>query len=132
MCQSTEQLNRECSLFSEDGKYVVVGSASYIPDELRPHFYQMYTSNEAVTPNPRSPLEDYTLYLVDLQNGRLADTRHFKVDKIFLSHNQGLYLYKDVLAVLSVQHQIIHIFQILDGMFLGIIFVYTMFDVDNK
>lgn len=52
--------------------------------------------------------------------GKLCDTRQFKVDKIFLSHNQGLYLYKDTLAVLSVQHQTIHIFQILDGMFVDV------------
>lgn len=68
----------------------------------------------------RSPLEDYTLYLVDLQLGKLCDARQFKVDKIFLSHNQGIYLYKDTLAVLSVQHQMIHIFQILDGMFVDV------------
>lgn len=68
----------------------------------------------------RSPLEDYTLYLIDLHTGKLCDTRQFKVDKIYLSHNQGLYLYKDTLAVLSVQHQSIHIFQILEGMFVNI------------
>ena len=73
-----------------------------------------------MTPNPRSPLEDYSLHLVDLRGGKLCDTRHFKVDKIYLSHNQGLYLYKDILAVLSVQHQTIHIFQILDGMFINV------------
>lgn len=38
--------------------------------------------------------------------------RTLKTDKIFLSHNQGLYLYEDTLAVLSVQHQTIHIFRI--------------------
>lgn len=32
----------------------------------------------------------------------------------------GLYLYNDILAVLSVQHQTIHIFQILDGMFINV------------
>lgn len=116
----SEQLNRECSLFTDDGRYVIVGSASYIPEELRPHFYEIYTNNESVTPNPRSPLEDYSLHLIDLHNGKLCDTRQFKVDKIFLSHNQGLYLYKDTLAVLSVQHQVIHIFQILDGMFVDV------------
>lgn len=120
VAQSSEQLNRECSLFSDDGRYVIIGSASYIPDDLRPHFYEIYTNNESVFPNPRSPLEDYTLHLVDLHLGKLCDTRQFKVDKIFLSHNQGLYLYKDILAVLSVQHQIIHIFQILDGMFIDV------------
>ncbi|XP_043584576.1 DET1 homolog isoform X2 [Bombus pyrosoma] len=118
--QSNEQLNRECSLFTDDGRYVIVGSAAHIPDELRPHFYQIYSNNEALTPNPRSPLEDYSLHLVDLHGGKLCDTRHFKVDKIYLSHNQGLYLYKDILAVLSVQHQTIHIFQILDGMFINV------------
>ncbi|KAJ9578719.1 hypothetical protein L9F63_005081, partial [Diploptera punctata] len=117
VAQSGEQLNRECSLFTDDGHYVIVGSAAYIPDDLRPHFYEIYTNNETVTPNPRSPLEDYSLHLVDLQAGQLCDTRTFKVDKIFLSHNQGLYLYKDTLAVLSVQHQTIHIFQLIDGMF---------------
>ncbi|XP_045469988.1 DET1 homolog [Harmonia axyridis] len=116
----SEQLNRECSLFSEDGRYVIIGSAAFIPEEIRPHFYEIYTNNEAITPNIKSPLEDYTLYLIDLHNGKLCDTRQFKVDKIYLSHNQGLYLYKDTLAVLSVQHQSIHIFQILEGMFVNI------------
>lgn len=120
LAKGTEQLNRECSLFSEDGRYVIIGSASFIPEEIRPHFYEIYTSNESVTPNLQSPLEDYTLYLVDLYLGKLCDIRQFKVDKIFLSHNQGLYLYRDTLAVLSVQHQLIHIFQILDGMFVDI------------
>lgn len=41
MVQSNEQLNRECSLFTDDGRYVIVGSAAHIPDELRPHFYQV-------------------------------------------------------------------------------------------
>lgn len=107
-----EHLNRECSLFTDDGKYVIVGSAAYVPEEPHPHFFDIYRNNEAVTPNPRSPLEDYSLHLVELETGRLCDTRHFKCDKIFLSHNQGLYLYKDTLAVLSVQQQTIHIFQV--------------------
>ncbi|XP_014609784.1 PREDICTED: DET1 homolog [Polistes canadensis] len=118
--QCNQQLNRECSLFTDDCRYVIVGSAAHIPDELRPHFYQIYSNNEALTPNPRSPLEDYTLHLVDIRDGKLCHIRHFKVDKIYLSHNQGLYLYKDVLAVLSVQHQTIHVFKILNGMFIYI------------
>ena len=72
--------------------------------------YKMYRNNESVSPNPRNPLEDYTLYIVDIQEGRLCDKINFKTDKIFLSHNQGLYLNKDALAVLSVQHQTVHIF----------------------
>lgn len=82
---SGEQLNRECSLFTDDGKYIIVGSASYIPDDVvRPHFYDIYTNNEAVTPNPRSPLEDYSLHLIDLVNGQLTDSIQFKVSNLFV------------------------------------------------
>jgi len=107
-----EQLNRECSLFTDNGRFVIVGSAAFVPDEPHAGMYSMYTNNESVSPNPRNPLEDYTLHIVDIQEGRLCDRTTFKIDKIFLSHNQGLYLYKDTLAVLSVQHQTIHIFHI--------------------
>ena len=107
-----EQLNRECSLFVGDGRFVIVGSASYIPEEPLPNFFEIFRSNESVSPHPRSPLEDCSLHIVDIINGRLCDTRTMKTDKIFLSHNQGLYLYNDILSVLSVQHQTIHIFRI--------------------
>lgn len=92
-------------------RYVIVGSAS--PDDVHSldHF-DMYRNNESVTPNPRSPLEDYTLHVVDMEMGRLCDSRTFRHDKIYLSHNQGLYLYRHTLAVLSVQHQTIYIFQV--------------------
>ena len=79
-----EHLNRECSLFTDDGKYVIVGSAMYIQDDPYPYFFDMYRNNESVSPNSRSPLEDYTLHLVDLDTGRLCDHRSFKCDKIFL------------------------------------------------
>ena len=49
---------------------------------------------------------------MDIHEGRLTDRTTFRIDKIFLSHNQGLYLYKDTLAVLSVQHQTVHIFHL--------------------
>lgn len=76
---------------------------------------KVYRNNESVTPNPRSPLEDYSLHIIDLHSGRLCDTRSFKCDKIILSHNQGLYLYRNILAVLSVQQQTIHVFQVRGG-----------------
>lgn len=46
---SEKQLNRECSLFCNDGKHCIVGAAIFISDDLRPHFYQMYTNNESIT-----------------------------------------------------------------------------------
>ena len=117
--------------------YVIVGAAIFISDDLRPHFYELYTNNEAITTisslnddlmlctsfklssyslvDPRCPLQDYTLYIIYLINGKISDSLEFRVDKIILSHNQGLYLYNDTLAVLSIQHQTNHIYQIVDG-----------------
>ncbi len=112
-----EQLNRECSLFSEDGDYVIVGSASYIPDDLHPTMHELKQNNESVTPNPRNPLENYSIYCVEVAEGILTDKIEFRVDKIFLSHNQGVYLYRNVLAVLSVQHQTVHLYKFHNGTF---------------
>lgn len=116
-----EHLNRECSLFTDDCRYVIVGSAAYLPEEPHPPFFEVYRNSESVTPNPRSPLEDYSLHIIDLHTGRLCDTRTFKCDKVILSHNQGLYLYKNILAILSVQQQTIHVFQVTpEGTFIDV------------
>ena len=80
-------------------------------------FIPYYRNNESVAPNPRNPLEDYTIHCVDIEVGVHCDSLKFKNDKIFLSHNQGIYLYKDILAILSVQHQTIHIYQLDTGYF---------------
>jgi len=106
------QLNRECSLFTDDCKYVIVGSAQSVPEDPHPLFFDTHRNNEAVSATARSPLEDYCLYIVELETGHVCDYRSFKYDKIFLSHNQGLYLYKNTLAVLSVLQQTIHIFHV--------------------
>lgn len=112
-----EQLNRECSLFTDNGCYAVVGSAAIIPDDIRPQFYEIYSNNEAVSPNPIFPLENYTIHLVNLNIGSVSHCLHFKADKIFLSHNQGIYLLNNTLAILSVQHQTIHIYKIIRNRF---------------
>lgn len=46
---SEKQLNRECSLFCNDGRHVIVGSASFVSDDTRPHFYELYTNNESIS-----------------------------------------------------------------------------------
>ena len=74
--------------------------------------YTIYQNNESVSPNPRNQLENYTIYVVDIEKGILVDKTMFKTDKIVLSHNQGIYLYRNVLAILSIQHQTIHIFHL--------------------
>ncbi|KAG7275299.1 hypothetical protein CRUP_018273 [Coryphaenoides rupestris] len=35
-----EHLNRECSLFTDDCRYVIVGSATYVPEDPPPYFFE--------------------------------------------------------------------------------------------
>ena len=95
-------------------RYVIVGSAVFVSEDqhLAPRFHEIYRTNESLAPNPRSPLEDCTLHIVSISGGCVTDRRRFTCDKIFLSHNQGVYLYGSTLAVLSVQQQTIHIFRV--------------------
>lgn len=41
-----EHLNRECSLFTDDCRYVIVGSAVYVPEEPPPYFFEVTTSSK--------------------------------------------------------------------------------------
>lgn len=112
-----ENLNRECSLFTEDCQYVIVGSSGFIQDDPYPPFYEIFRSNEDISPQVQFRMEDYTLHIVDMLGGFVTDSHQFKCDKIQLAHNQGLSLCGSKLAVLSVQHQTIHLFHISNGAF---------------
>lgn len=68
--RSERQLNRECSLFCNDLRHVIVGAANLISDDLRPHFYELYTNNEFISTTANCPLEDYTLYIIDIIEGK--------------------------------------------------------------
>ena len=123
VCHVTRQrqhLNRECSLFTCDGQYVIVASSAPVRENPYPFFYDMFRNNESLPQTTRLQLEDYTLHIIDLHTGELTDSRQFKCDKIYLSHNQGLYLYSETLVVLSVQQQTVHVFKIIAGQFMDI------------
>lgn len=113
--EPNEQLNRECSLFTEDGRYLIVASSAYHSGD--PSLSQILTSNESLTNYMSTPFENYTLHLIDLHTGKLQDRIYFNVDRIFLTHNHGIYLYNNTLAVLSLQHQTIHIYELSGGKF---------------
>lgn len=110
-----ERLNRECSLFTNDSRYVIVASSATINDQVFPSYYDVLRNNESMSVNIRFFLEDFCIYLIDMVKGKKCDQLIFKTDYIILSHNQGLYLHDDTLAVLSIQHQTIHIYHIVDS-----------------
>ena len=120
VCHGNEVLNRECSLFLENCDYVIVVSSYPLPDDIPPHMFETFQNNESLSPNYRFILENYTIHILNLKTGwsSVSDSRSFKCDKIFLSHNQGLSLCRSKLAVLSSQHQSIHLFDIVDGLFI--------------
>lgn len=114
VAQNGEHLNRECSLFTDDCHYAIVVSSEVIRDDY-PNMLDILRNNESISNNSLSVLEDYTVYLVDVLGGSVTDTVLFKCDKISLSHNQGLSLCNSRLAVLSLQQQTIHVFDISNG-----------------
>lgn len=100
-------LNREFSLFLEDGRYVLLASmagGSIFPNYLAYHQYpDLFDDTE---------LYDYTFYLVDLRQGCIADTFKLEHDFVVLSHNHSVSLYDRTLAILSTYRQCIELLEL--------------------
>ncbi|KAH9617091.1 hypothetical protein KSS87_015218 [Heliosperma pusillum] len=57
-------------------------------------------------------IEKITFHLLRLEDGIILDKKIFFYDYINLAHNMGVYLYDDLLAIVSIRFQTIHILQI--------------------
>jgi len=103
-------------MFTHDSKYLLVLSTSYpISEGNGINLAELLTSNESLTPIPSAPLEDYSLHCIDIKAGVRTSSVDFNRDRILTSRNQGLFLYRNTLAVLSIQHQCIYIFKLQNG-----------------
>ncbi|KAG8373883.1 hypothetical protein BUALT_Bualt11G0071600 [Buddleja alternifolia] len=60
-------------------------------------------------------IEKITFHLVRLEDGVILDERVFRNDYINLAHSMGVFLYDDLLAIVSLRYQRIHILQIRDS-----------------
>ncbi|XP_023540918.1 light-mediated development protein DET1-like isoform X2 [Cucurbita pepo subsp. pepo] len=60
-------------------------------------------------------IEKITFHLLRLEDGEILDAKVFVNDFVNLAHNTGVFLYDDLLAIVSVRYQIIHILQIRDS-----------------
>jgi hypothetical protein len=103
-----ELINRECALFYNNS-HLIVASSEYINDEALPQYSDLATNNESIH---YSTVENYTIYLVDIKKAKLSDKLKFNADKINLTNNQSLCLFKNTFAVLSLQNQTIHVYNI--------------------
>ncbi|XP_057972150.1 light-mediated development protein DET1 isoform X2 [Malania oleifera] len=57
-------------------------------------------------------IERMTFYLLKLEDGVILDEKVFCNDFINLAHSMGVFLYDDLLAIVSLRYQAIHILQI--------------------
>ncbi|CAK7327443.1 unnamed protein product [Dovyalis caffra] len=57
-------------------------------------------------------IERITFHLLRLEDGLILDEKVFRNDFINLAHNMGVFLYDDLLAIVSLRYQTIHILQI--------------------
>ncbi|XP_006643642.1 light-mediated development protein DET1 [Oryza brachyantha] len=60
-------------------------------------------------------IEKITFYLVRLEDGAILDEKAFRNDFINLAHSIGAYLYEDLLCIVSLRYQTIHVLQIRDS-----------------
>lgn len=52
---------------------------------------------------------------IRLEDGIVLDEKVFRDDFVHLAHNMGVFLYDDLLAIVSLRYQTIHILQIRDS-----------------
>ncbi|CAF0712505.1 unnamed protein product [Brachionus calyciflorus] len=109
LTENNELIHRECALFYKNS-YLIVASSVIVNEENLPSYEQIASNNEAIHYNI---MENYTIYLVDIKKAIICDKIKFTADKINLTHNQSLSLFKNVFAVLSQQNQTIHIYYIM-------------------
>ncbi|KAF3441496.1 hypothetical protein FNV43_RR15410 [Rhamnella rubrinervis] len=60
-------------------------------------------------------IEKITFHLLRLEDGIVLDEKVFHDDFVNLAHNMGVFLYDDLLAIVSIRYQTIHILQIRDS-----------------
>ncbi|KAF5745667.1 light-mediated development protein DET1 isoform X2 [Tripterygium wilfordii] len=60
-------------------------------------------------------IEKITFHLLRLEDGALLDEKVFSNDYVNLPHNMGVFLYDDLLAIVSLRYQTIHVLQIRDS-----------------
>lgn len=60
-------------------------------------------------------IEKITFHLLRLEDGVILDEKVFHNDFVNLAHSMGVFLYDDLLAIVSLRYQTIHILQIRDS-----------------
>lgn len=81
-----------------------------VSEDNLPPYEQLAANNESL--HNGNFVENYTIYLVNINEQKLCDKVRFKADKLNLTHNQSFCLLKDTFTVLSHQNQTIYVYRI--------------------
>ncbi|KAG2177701.1 hypothetical protein INT44_008215 [Umbelopsis vinacea] len=100
-------LCKEFCLVSSDHQYMILASSA--PSRSAPGESRQYLCSL----NSISALMDTIFYSVDMQTGQVVDTLCFQNDYILLPQHAGVSLFQNIFAVMSVQNQTIHLYQIM-------------------
>jgi len=94
---------------------MILASCHQVDEDDEDH-HAVDEAHNCSQPNAHSlrglPLENITFHVVELASGRITHRSRFRRDFIQLVHHSGVYLYKDLFAVLSIQNQAVHVFQL--------------------
>ena len=93
-----ESLCKTFSITAKKGSFLILGSSTKCMQHLN--------SDKMPT------FERVTLHVIDLERGMKTDELTFEKDYIWLTQNNGISMYEDTLAVLSVKNQTIHFLHI--------------------
>ena len=92
-------------LFSRD-QYAIVCASKLVNEQQHPPYNQLVQSNEDLNPLSRFYFEHFLIFLIDYKQGTICQQLEFQFDRI------GLTIYKSTLAILSIQHQKLHLYHI--------------------
>jgi hypothetical protein len=92
-------------LFSND-QYAIICASKLVNEQQHPPYNQLVQSNEDLNPLSRFYFEHFLIFLIDYSRGIICQQLEFQFDRI------GLTIYKSTLAILSIQHQKLHLYHI--------------------
>lgn len=110
-----EVLLRDFCLAAPRGAHVVL--ASYHPREADPHVPPAPPPTAPIPAEAAVPvLESFTLHLVHIETGAVVDRFTLLHDFVPLDGHAGVHMRGDMLCVLSLRHQVLHIIKIQESL----------------
>ncbi|XP_075661552.1 light-mediated development protein DET1 [Castanea sativa] len=107
LASCNEQICKDFFLYMDSNQYGIFATTSTVQSQDAP------ATRGAIPGFPS--VEKITFHLLRLEDGVILDEKVFHNDFVNLAHNMGVFLYDDLLAIVSLRYQTVHILQIRDS-----------------